>query len=472
MHCRPLSGRCWSRLAATGSGVLLMALALAGLVLAQQGRPPNIVLIIGDDHGYPYFGFTGSPHVHTPNMDSLAAHGAVFHLGHTTSNHCRPALQTLMTGLYPAQYDLMAEDFHAAAAAASPEYQRASDLMRQRWDQEFYTHVMREFTTLPAILAGYGYRSFQGGKWWEHSFQNGGFTEGMSTGWKQARRGEPGWFLEFMGGDGLVLARETQQPVYDFIDRNADTPFFIWYAPSLPHTPFDAPEAYASRYASTGFSESAKAYYSNCTWFDDGVGRLVDHIDRKGLSRQTLFVYVNDNGWEQEPFVEYADAPELLANGGRKGKLSLHDLAFRTPVILRWDGVIAPGTFSDVLVSTVDLLPTILDYAGVPQPDGLPGHSLRPVIEGGKAALRDALIGRVTGLRSDDNVMGRRAEGYYVRTRRWHFIWYKDDDRMALYDMISDPQANNDVAADHPELAGRFLGMIDEWLAGMLPIAE
>ncbi len=75
------------------------------LALAQEILPPNIVLIIGDDHGYPYFGCTGSRHVHSPNMDTLAAGGAAFHLGHTTSNHCRPALQTLMTGLFPVQYE-------------------------------------------------------------------------------------------------------------------------------------------------------------------------------------------------------------------------------------------------------------------------------------------------------------------------------------------------------------------------------
>ena len=449
-----------------------MALLFAFWACAPAVRPPNIVLIIGDDHSYPYFGFTGSAHVHTPHMDSLAAGGAVFHLGHTTSNHCRPALQTLMTGLVPVQYDAMAAKLHAEVAAASADYQAASPAARQRWDRQFFGQVMREFTTLLALLAQHGYASFQGGKWWDQSYENGAFTEGMSMGWAQDQVGQPGRFQAFMGGEGLALTRETQAPVYDFIDRHAGAPFFVWYAPLLPHTPFDAPEKYTRRYAGTSLSETAKAYYANCTLFDDGVGALVRYIEQKGLVDQTLFIYVSDNGWEQEPFVEYADDPELASNGGRKGKKSLHDLAFRTPIVLYWPGRLAPARFDDVLVNTTDIMPTILDYAGAPIPAGLPGRSLRPVIDGDTASLRDVLVGRVTGLRSDDDVMGRQAEGFYARTPAWHFIWYKDDGLVALYDMVRDPEGDEDVAASHPEKVEAFMEEIDRWLSNVLSAVE
>ena len=451
--------------------ILLLTMGPA-VAQARQDVPPNIVLIIGDDHGYPYFGFTGSRHVHTPNMDTLAAAGAVFHLGHTTSNHCRPALQSLMTGQVPIRYDFLARALHARASAASPAYQAATDADRRQWDVQFHSHVMRDFVTLPRMLAKRGYVSFQGGKWWEQSYENGGFTEGMSTGWDAERWGRPGWFADFMGGEGLALTRETQQPVYDFIDRHLSRPFFLWYAPLLPHTPFDAPQIYTRRYADTSLSQTAKAYYSNCTWFDDGVGDLVAYIAGKGLLARTLFVYVNDNGWEQEPFAEYAGNAELEANGGPRGKKSLHDLAFRTPIVLHWSGRITPAVFPDELVSTLDIVPTILDYAGVPAPEGLPGHSLRPVVEGNTAALRTALIGHVTGLRSPHDVMGRNAEGFYVRTRRWHFIWYKDDGRVALYDMVQDPKADHDVADGHPRQVTEFLQMIEQWRTEALSATE
>ena len=95
--------------------------------------------------------------------------------------------------------------------------------------------------------------------------------------------GKPGWFRQLMGGDGLAIGRETMQPVFDFIDRHADRPFFIWYGPSLPHTPLDPPFSHYKYYANTALSESAKQYYANCTWFDAGVGELLDHIEARGL---------------------------------------------------------------------------------------------------------------------------------------------------------------------------------------------
>ena len=100
---------------------------IVGLLLmlgsaCSSPTPPNIILIIGDDHGYPYFGFTGSAHVHTPYMDRLAHGGALFTHGHTTDNHCRPALQTLSTGLYPIQYAAQLEAFKAREQSGDPEY--------------------------------------------------------------------------------------------------------------------------------------------------------------------------------------------------------------------------------------------------------------------------------------------------------------------------------------------------------------
>ena len=444
-------------------------------------RPPNIVLVIGDDHGFPYFGFTGSEHVRTPNLDLLAHEGTTFSFAHVTANHCRPSLQTLVTGLYPAQYQRLADRYHAEAVRGDPAWEAASGEARRRRDVTFLAQTMRRFATLPALLAANGYASFQAGKWWEGSYENGGFTEGMSRGWDMEAWGKPGWFRQLMGGDGLVIGRETMQPVFDFIDRHADRPFFIWYGPSLPHTPLDPPFSHYKYYANTALSESAKQYYANCTWFDAGVGDLLDHIEARGLRENTLIVYVNDNGWEQPPFEEYADDRILYANGGPKGKLSLHDLAFRTPVIFHWPGSIESGIFEEDMVSMVDIAPTLLDYAGVAIPDDLetlwPGQSLRPVIEGAGSVGRDMLVGHATQQRSEDDVMGQPADHYYVRTPRWHFIWdaragAADAASMQLYDMERDPEASENVVGGHPDLASRFMEAITAWKTDIVSSTE
>ncbi len=459
--------------------LILLLLCLLPVVGAcgQSDDPPNIVLLLGDDHGYPYFGFTGSDHVHTPNMDLLARDGATFHLGHVTSNHCRPSLQTLMTGLYPAQYELLVDRFRESEKTQSEIYLQANPDDRATWERNFGFIAMNFFTTLPELLAERGYASFQGGKWWEQSYRNGGFSDGMSEGWDlEAPRG-PGWFEEFMGGEGMRLTRETMQPVNDFIDEHADQPFYIWYGPSLPHTPLNPPYRYRKYYDNTGLSASAQLYYGNCTWWDAGVGDLVDYIESKGLLENTLFVYVNDNGWEQPPFVDYTPDRDLFLNGGTRGKLGLHDLSFRTPIILHWQGHIQPADFPDVLVSTTDIVPTLLDYAGVAIPPDLPGHSLKHVIEAragdgtgdgaGDAAAdanwRDALIGEITQTRHPTDAMGQQTEAYYYRDLRWHFMWWKELGRVELYDMVADPEATVDLAAEHPDLIDGFQREIEAW---------
>ena len=245
---------------------------------ASTSAMPNIILLVGDDQGYPYFGFMGADYVHTPHMDSLAANGTVFTDGYVSDNHCRPSLQTLLTGILPIDYQ---KKNFALMEAAIQEQQIPADSIKA-FEHQFDIQAtgFAQFETLPKLLAQKGYVSFQGGKWWEYSYQNGGFTHGMTKGWS-TKDYEGNWFEQHMGGDGMDLARITNQPVYDFLEATSGNPFFMWYAPSLPHYPFDAPEKYYNLYKEEDMSESAKQYYANCTWFDDAWGQLVTHLKEK-----------------------------------------------------------------------------------------------------------------------------------------------------------------------------------------------
>ncbi|MEM8909215.1 MAG: sulfatase-like hydrolase/transferase [Bacteroidota bacterium] len=335
---------------------------------APKADLPNIVLIIGDDQGYPYFGFMGADYVQTPNMDSLAASGTLFTNGYVPENHCRPSLQTLMTGTLPIDYHREVEEKLNQALATKG---FTSEGERQDWEREYRHHAMQHFATLPKILQAHGYTSFQGGKWWEFNYQNGGFTHGMTKGWTTEEQKDGGkWFKRFMGGDGLQLARATMQPAYDFIDAHLDGPFFIWYAPELPHYPFNAPDRYYNQYRDKDMTESAKRYYANCTWFDDGVGALRRYLAEKQVLDNTLFVYVNDNGWEQNPDQEFRQDSLRWHNGGDKGKLSIYDQSFRTPIIFSWKDKIASGARKSDLIESADIPATILDYLGIPIPGG------------------------------------------------------------------------------------------------------
>lgn len=419
---------------------------------ALPSSPPNIILLIGDDQGYPYFGFMGADYVHTPNMDSLAGSGTLFTDGYVSDNHCRPSLQTLLTGILPIDYHVKSEDFFQQMANEKQIPKDSLTKFRQQFDMR--AEALPHFETLPSLLAEKGYVSFQGGKWWEFTYENGGFTHGMTKGWTEENLRKPGWFNKHMGGEGMDLARVSNQAAYDFLAETEGKPFFMWFAPSLPHYPFDAPEKYYNLYKEEEMSESAKRYYANCTWFDDTWGEMVAHLKDKGIYDNTLIVYVNDNGWEQEPDQEFWDDPMRSHNGGDKGKGSIYDMSFRSPIIFSWKGHIPGGNRTSALIHSSDIPATLLDYAGVEIPDHFYGKSYKSVIDGGESGLREYIQGNVITTRSKDpkNVMGDHVEGYWVREDQWFLRWHLSRNEVELFNVQTDPRNEHNLAKEHPKV--------------------
>lgn len=419
--------------------------------ITQINNTPNIILLVGDDQGYPYFGFMGADYVQTPNMDALAASGTLFTNGYVPQNHCRPSLQTLMTGTLPIDYKYDVEQLVIEHKVPD------SSVV------DFKHHAMKYFNTLPRILSKHGYSSFQGGKWWEFNYQNGGFDEGMTKGWDKDDKKKKDWFLQFMGGDGRQLARATMQPVYDFVDKHSENPFFIWFAPELPHYPFDAPDKYYNIYKDKDMTESAKRYYANCTWFDDGVGELVRYLKEKNEFDNTLFVYVNDNGWEQEPHQEFRHDSLRWHNGGDKGKLSVYDQSFRTPIIFSWKDKITAGATSNALMHSADIPATILDYLNIPIPEDYFGRSYKTLIEDVTKTDRNIIIGKATQMRSEADMMGMKIEAYWARTNEWFFKWNLTTGVIGLYDMKKDQKNNTNLAEEHLEVVMDFKNKVEAW---------
>jgi arylsulfatase A-like enzyme len=399
--------------------------------------PPNIVLIISDDQGYRDFGFMGSKIAHTPRLDRLAEEGTVFPVGYATASVCRPSLRSLLTGLYPIQFDRREQQLNRRGIPPSPR-----------------TPLRDHFHALPAILAQRGYASFQSGKFPEGSYRNAGFTHGMTE--KPGKAGRK---------QGIRIVRETMEPLFSFIDAHREQPFFIWFAPQIPHLPHNPPKEFYAPYESIELPWFAPGYYASITWLDSAVGRLVDHLERRGLRERTLIVFVADNGWQAPgPGVEYD-----YKLGGRKGKRSLYEIGFRTPVIFNWPGKIPSGEVKEDLVSLVDLFPTLLAYAGAPRPANRAGVDLRPLLEGRPLSTRSALIGTAAAVRTQR--AGGPTGGSFLRTRRWHYLWYSDG-REALFDLSTDPDEEHDVAARHPNLIRESRKRIREWSEEMRDSVE
>ena len=200
----------------------LITLFISNCINGTHERP-NIVLIIGDDHGWPYYGFMSNQIVQTPVLDELARTGTVFVNGQVTSGICRPSLRTLLTGLYPIQFDNYLDSMKSNYLLMN----NFANEQEQNLALINYEHqIIRDFYTLPEMLKKNHYKSFEGGKFWEGTYEMAGFDDGMSRRFGKELYQDYHILLAMAGGDGLEFARKTQQPVYDFISSNKENPFF------------------------------------------------------------------------------------------------------------------------------------------------------------------------------------------------------------------------------------------------------
>lgn len=337
----------------------ILLVLLLGCSPARAAEPaqqkPNIVLIVSDDQGWTDYGFMGHPYIRTPHLDNLAEQSLVFHRGYSVTSLCCPSLASILTGQSPHRTQICNNDppkrgKSAKELADDAEYAEARRRMVAK---------METLPTVPRSLAKQGYVTFQTGKWWQGNFATGGFTSGMSHGdpAKGARHGDA----------GLEIGRKTMQPLFDFMDASAKVkkPFFVWYAPMLPHQPHNPPPKYLNHYKNKGESEFERKYAANVEWFDDTCGRLLAYLDKTDLAANTIVVYVTDNGWIQNP----------KANTFVRSKQSPYDAGHRTPIMIRWPGKVKPAK-SEALASSLDIAPTLLAAVGITADAAIEGVNL------------------------------------------------------------------------------------------------
>ena len=406
---------------------LLFALALSACHAweraADTRRPPNVVMIISDDQAWTDFGFMGHEEIRTPHIDALAARSLVFERGYVPSSLCRPSLATMITGLYPHEHKITGND---------PPRGEPRDRMLRHIDA---------VATLPKLLASQGYVSLQTGKWWEGNCRCGGFTDGMTHG-ERARGGRH-------GDEGLKIGRETMQPIYDFIAERGQQPFFLWYAPFLPHRPHNPPDRLLRKYARDGKSLHVSKYEAMCEWFDESCGQLLSYLREQGLAQDTLVVFVVDNGW-----IQRSDAKGYAP----RSKRSPYEGGVRTPIMLSWPGHIVPGRRADY-ASSVDLAPTILRACGVEPPASMSGVDL--LSDGGREVVFGELF---THDVADLDRPTRGLQSRYVIRDGWKLISPQAGSGAAeLYDLSADPHERVDLAGERPQRAASLQRELDRW---------
>jgi uncharacterized sulfatase len=408
-------------------------------------KPPNIVLIISDDHGWGDYGFMGHPQVKTPNLDKLAGQGLLFPRGYVTSSLCCPSLASILTGLHPHQSKITSNDPPRPAGVKPKDLSTNEEYQRRRREM---VALMARSPALARLLHALGYWSLQTGKWWWGRYSVGGFTHGMTHG-DPARGGRH-------GDQGLDIGRKTMQPIDDFLGaaRKAGKPFLIWYAPMMPHQPHSPPVRLLQKYKDKTDSPFEARYWAMVEWFDETCGQLLARLDREGLAENTIVVYAADNGWIQN----------RKGEGSVRSKLTPYDAGHRTPLIVRWPAKVRPEK-CELPVSTIDIVPTLLHAAGLKAGPELQGLDL---LDRAALAKRPAIFGECfthDAVTIDDPASSLTWR--WVIEGNWRLMVPDPRNvpggKVQLYDLASDPGETKDLAADQPDRVGAMRQRLDAW---------
>jgi len=409
---------------------------------------PNILLIISDDQGWTDYSFMGHPHIQTPRIDRLASESFTFTRGYVTAPLCSPSLASMMSGLYPHQHGVTGNDprFEFEGQRYGPEWMVARKAKFQPIQDRYYQHKL-----LTQYLNEAGYLSLQTGKWWMGSWEDAYFTQGMTHGdpTKGGRHGD----------EGLKIGREGLKSVEDLINESeeSENPFFIWYAPFLPHSPHTPPDSLEQKYLELAPTPAIARYWAMCEWFDITCGQILDMIEERGMTDHTLVIYVCDNGWIQ--------APERNNRYAPRSKRTPYEYGIRTPIMYKWPGVISPKMDTITNVSSLDILPTILAAIGQEAGTELPGVNIMDpdALKNRKTVFAEALDHDIFDTSQPNRSLRYRIALEYP----WKLIFpdttHLPDASVELFNVLEDPHERNNVAAEEMEKVNEMKASIDDW---------
>ena len=409
---------------------------------------PNVLLILGDDQGWGDYGFMGHKEIQTPNLDRLAAESLRFDRGYVPSSLCRASLATIITGLWPQEHGITSND---------PPLPKGLNMGQAMKDPIFLADrrkMVERFNRQPSLAKSFtaaGYRTLQTGKWWEGEACRCGFTEGMTHGdvTKGGRHGD----------EGLKIGRQSLDTVLHFIKGNEKsdssnnaTPFFIWYAPMMPHEPHNPPKRLVDKYRDKSPSIHIARYWAMCTWFDETVGDILSQLEKSGKAENTIVVFLADNGWIQKP-----DGPGFAP----KSKRSPFDGGLRTPILVRYPARLKPAK-SDIPVSSTDVAPTILQLAGLKVDPRLKGVNLAdPKAVANRTYLPGAVFSHNAVSIEDPS---KNLEYGWIIADNWKLIIpYVPNESTMLFDLKNDPSELKNLASEMPNKIDDLLGALLKW---------
>lgn len=454
----------------------LFVLAL-GCQHSAAAERPNIVLVMGDDHGYGDCGFTGHPFVQTPNLDAMAKEGVVFNRFYASCPVCSPTRAAVMTGRHAFRVNV-----------------------------PNHGHYLRpREVTIAEAFRDAGYVTGHFGKWHIGSVQPDSRTSPGGQGFDEWMSGlnffdnDP--YLSHNGeyvkhkGAGSVIATDA---TVNFLTKHAcnEKPMLaVLWLPS-PHDPFGEIPANIDGAATLYDNEKTKkaGYYREITLLDQQIGLLRDTLRVLKIADNTILFYCSDNGG-------LVDATA----GGRGRKGSIYEGGLRVPAVLEWPGKFGAAKV-DAVASTTDLLPTMASLAGIDfkPPHPLDGIDFSPVLVGkkferppigfwhgfqnGESTWSDRIIKSLKTANETDQPNPHPARilknvddypAFEKDTHRGHAAWLDwpwklhrikkgETVSLELYDLVADPEETNDLSADQPDRVGQMDVALKAWQNSVL----
>ncbi len=444
----------------------ITAFVFGGIVCSVALAKPNVVILFTDDQGTLDAGCYGSKDLHTPNIDQLAQRGVRFTqaYAHTV---CCPARAALMTGRHPQR---------GGVNSWTQGNMKGKDGLNMALSE----------VTLAEALKGGGYRTALFGKWHlgshrDHGPKKQGFDEffGIRNGFID------NYNHYFLHGNGYHDLYEGTEEVWrkgeyfpelvtdralEFIEKNAERPFFLFVGFNIPHYPEQALEQHSKRFEN--LPEPRRSYAAVMATTDHYIGKVLDKLDDVGVGENTIVIFQSDNGHSRETsHIRVENHSSGLpkghnyganGGGGNTGKWIGHKGTFleggiRTPAILSYPAKVPKGEVRDQIVTAMDWFPTVLELCGIAKPEDLvlDGKSVGPILKSASA-------------KSPHEVLHFQWQNRWaVREGSWKLI---GNPKTATLHNLDDakPEAKNH-AAEHPEIVVRLRNLHEKWVAEVIP---
>lgn len=444
--------------------IFLASISSRPPLTAADTERPNIIAIVTDDQALWTIGAYGHREVETPHLDRLAREGARFDNAFVATPVCSPSRVAFFTGLYGTEVGI-------------------TDYLT-RSEERAGIGLPDRAITWPQVLQRQGYATALIGKW----------HLGTLPQFHPTRHGFEhfyGWLLtpDFMD-PMLEVGGKLQQvpgPLADvmvdeavrYITEGRDQPFAMIITPLAPHSPYGpVPDADMAPYKDRQFTtpsfpgldpaylqEQFRKYYASVHSIDRNLGRLLDALDRLDLSRKTIVLFTSDHGYMiGQHGLQHKGNANWIA-GGMRGprRPNMFDESIRTPLLIRWPGVVPPGTVIAETVCNIDTFASVLGMLKIPMPPEVKqrGTDFSPLLRGQTLPPREALFGQY------DLHNGGLAYMRMVRTDDWKLIrFYRANMLDELYDLRKDPRELTNRYEDPAcaEVRRALQGRLDDWM--------